>query len=292
MSDFTENFTILDREKDISDKRKKLTRRAWFVRVPVALAAVTTMPLLAENMSGGAEANTDLYPEFPSQDPSLVREVVRVSHFDFKRLQELVTASPALAKATWDWGFGDWESALGAASHVGRRDIAELLIEHGARPNLFTSTMLGHLQVVQAYVKAMPDIQQTAGPHGITLLQHARNGGEEAKPVLEYLLTLGDADNGQLSLEISEEQQKFYIGHYTFSERDNDVFEILKNSRGALAIKRGDRSSRTLHRVEEHGFAPIGAPAVRIRFQIRNERAVSLTIHDPEPLVTARRIIQ
>ncbi len=292
MSDFAENFANLDREKDMTDKRQKLTRREWFVKAPVALAAVTTLPLLSQNMSGGSEVNTDLHPEFPSQDSSLVREVVRVSHFDPKRVQELVTASPALAKAAWDWGFGDWESALGAASHMGRRDIAELLIEHGARPNLFTSTMLGHLQVVQAYVKAMPDIQQTAGPHGITLLQHARNGGEEAKPVLEYLLTVGDADNGQMSLDISEEQKKFYIGHYTFSERENDAFEVLRNSRGSLAIKRGDRFSRTLHRVEEHGFAPAGAPAVRVRFQIRNERAVSLTIHDPEPLVTARRIIQ
>ncbi len=292
MSDFIENFVNLDREKNIKDKRHKLTRREWFVKAPAALAAVTTMPLLAQNMAGGSEANTDLYSEFPSQDPSLVREVVRVSHFDLEHVRELVTASPALAKATWDWGFGDWESALGAASHMGRRDIAGLLIEHGARPNLFTSTMLGHLEAVQAYIKAMPNIQQTAGPHGITLLQHARNGGDEAKPVLEYLLTLGDADNGQMSLDVSEEQKKLYIGHYTFGERKNDAFEVLKNSRGALAIKRGDRFSRTLHRVEEHGFAPVGAPAVRVRFQITDGQAGSLTIHDPAPLVTARRIIQ
>jgi len=43
---------------------------------------------------------------------------------------------------------------LGAASHMGRRDIAEILIEHGARSNLFTSTMLGHLEAVRAYIKA------------------------------------------------------------------------------------------------------------------------------------------
>lgn len=182
--------------------------------------------------------------------------------------------------------------ALGAASHVGRRDIAELLIEHGARPNLFTSTMLGHLEAVQAYIKAMPNIQRTAGPHGITLLQHARNGGDAAKPVLEYLLTLGDADNGQMSLDISEGQKKLYIGHYAFSERESDAFEVLQNRHGWLAIKKVGRSTRTLLRVEEHGFAPVGAPAVRVRFQITTGQAGSLTIHDPAPLVTARRIIQ
>lgn len=292
MSNFGENFVNLDREKNITGKRHKLTRREWFVKAPIALAAVTTIPLLAQNMVGGSEANTNLYPEFPSQDPSLVLEVVRVSHFDLERLRELVTASPALAKATWDWGFGDWESALGAASHMGRRDIAELLIGHGARPNLFTSTMLGHLEAVQAYIKAMPNIQQTAGPHGITLLQHARNGGDEAKPVLEYLLTLGDADNGQMSLDISEEQKKLYIGHYAFSENESDAFEVLQDRRGWLAIKKVGRFSRRLHRVEEHGFAPVGAPAVRVRFQITGGQASSLTIHDPAPLVTAYRIIQ
>jgi hypothetical protein len=35
-----------------------------------------------------------------------------------------------LARAAWDWGFGDWETALGAASHMGSRPI---------RPDQFTS---------------------------------------------------------------------------------------------------------------------------------------------------------
>ena len=292
MSDFIDNFVNLDREKYIKDKQHKLTRREWLVKAPAALATVSMMPLIAQTIADGSEVNTDLYPEFPSQDPSLVREIVLVSHFDLERVRELVTRSPALAKAAWDWGYGDWEMPLGAASHMGRRDIAEILIEHGARPNLFTSTMFGHLDAVQAYIEAMPNIQQTAGPHGITLLQHARNGGDEAKPVLEYLLALGDADNGQMSLDITEEQKKLYIGHYAFSEREGDAFEVLQHRRGWLVIKKVGRSSRTLLRVEEHGFAPAGAPAVRVRFQITNGQAASLTIHDPAPLVTARRIIQ
>ncbi|MCZ6774989.1 MAG: hypothetical protein O7D34_00855, partial [Ignavibacteria bacterium] len=106
MSDFIENFVNLDREKNIKDKRHKLTRREWFVKAPFTLAAVTTMPSIAQNIAGGSEANADLYSEFPSQDPSLVLEVVRVSHFDLERVRELVTASPTLAKAAWDWGFG------------------------------------------------------------------------------------------------------------------------------------------------------------------------------------------
>ncbi len=94
------------------------------------------------------EDTAAVHAEFPSQDPALVRETVAAAHTRIERVRELVEASPALAKAAWDWGFGDWESALGAASHMGRVDIAELLIAHGARPNLFTFAMLGQLDVV------------------------------------------------------------------------------------------------------------------------------------------------
>ena len=61
---------------------------------------------------------------FPAHPPELVREMVIVAHFDLQRVRELVEARPALARAAMDWGFGDWEDALGAASHMGNRAIA------------------------------------------------------------------------------------------------------------------------------------------------------------------------
>lgn len=50
---------------------------------------------------------------------------------------------------------------------------AEVLIEHGARPNLFTFAMMGDLRVVRALVDAHPGIRGLHGPHGLTLLHHA-----------------------------------------------------------------------------------------------------------------------
>ena len=117
---------------------------------------------------------------FPTQSPELAREMVGVSHGNVARVKELLKLHPTLSNANWDWGFGDWESALGAASHVGNREIAELLLASGARPTIFSATMLGQLAVVKAFVEASPGIQGTAGPHSITLLAHARNGGEKA----------------------------------------------------------------------------------------------------------------
>ena len=103
-------------------------------------------------------------PEFPAQPLELVREAVTVAHGNVARLRTLVGRQQTLAKATYDWGFGDWESALGGASHVGNREIAEYLIANGAQPTIFSAAMLGQLDVVKAFVAASPGIQQRARP--------------------------------------------------------------------------------------------------------------------------------
>src|SRR5688572_4319271 len=99
------------------------TRRSF---VTTASAACATLPFgvtLAARVEG--DGNPRLPAGFPSHDPASVREIVGKSHRDLEGVKKLVDVRPELAKAVWDWGFGDWESALGAASHVGRRDIAE-----------------------------------------------------------------------------------------------------------------------------------------------------------------------
>ena len=92
-------------------------------------------------------------------------------------MKELVQQQPALAKASWDWGYGDYETALGAASHVGQRAIAELLLENGAPPTLYSATMLGQLDVVKAFIAATPGAQRMRGPHSLSLMVHAKAGG-------------------------------------------------------------------------------------------------------------------
>ena len=156
--------------------QKNLSRRTFVTAVPSICAASLLIPERAksEDQASENQRSPALDPHLLSQDPKRVKETVAVSHGNLLRVRELVEASPALAKATWDWGFGDWETALGAASHTGRREIAELLIAHGARPDIFTFAMFGQLDVVKAYVEANPGIQRTLGPHGITLLSHAR----------------------------------------------------------------------------------------------------------------------
>jgi hypothetical protein len=143
---------------------------------------------------GNPSSDEPMMDLFPTQPPELAREMVTVSHFDLKRVQVLVEARPSLARACWDWGFGDWETSLGAASHMGNRAIAEYLISKGAHPSLFSAAMLGHLEVVKAFVAAQAGIQRIRGPHSISLLAHARMGGEAAHSTFDFLQSLGDAD--------------------------------------------------------------------------------------------------
>ena len=157
-------------------------------------AAAAAAPAALALGRGEAAAAEPMAAMFPSQPAELVQEMVVVAHGNVARVRELVLRQNTLAKAAWDWGFGDWETALGAASHVGNREIADLLLAHGAHPTMFSAAMLGQLDVVKAFIAAAPGVERTRGPHSISLLKHAVAGGSPAQPVVEYPKTLEGAD--------------------------------------------------------------------------------------------------
>jgi len=215
--------------------------------------------------------------------------MVTVAHGNVKRVKELVDRQQTLAKATWDWGFGDWESALGAASHVGSREIAEYLIANGARPSIFSAAMLGQLDVVKAFIDASPGVQRIHGPHGITLLAHANAGREQAKPVLEYLKKVGDADPRIESPALSDEEANALVGSYSYGSEPSAVITI-DATKGQLGFLRTNAMKRGLNQRAPREFSPAGAANVRIKFVVENGKATALTVHDPDIVLTAKRI--
>ena len=126
----------------------------------------------------------------PALGSGLVRDFVANAHGDLEAVRTALTGEPTLANAAWDWGSGDWETGLGAAAHMGRRDIAELLLAHGARIDLFAAAMLGEVEIVRAILGAHPEMRDARGPHTIPLRAHAEAGGEPAAAVLELLDSL------------------------------------------------------------------------------------------------------
>jgi len=229
-------------------------------------------------------------PSFPRQDPGLVTEMVRVAHSDLERVKQLVESKPALARAAVDWGFGDWEDALGAASHTGRYEIAQVLIAHGARPTLFSAAMMGQLDVVKGFVTSAPGCQSTLGPHDITLLAHARAGGDRARSVLEYLQEVGGADpKPSPRIALAESDRQKYVGSYSFGPSSDDVLVIANEKNGLSITRPGLPFPRGLAAVAPDEFAPGGAAAVRVQFKLLGDGSGELRVLDPDVLVTAIR---
>ena len=284
---------------DNSNQRRRFIKSSAFGLIGITAFGNSSAQAVINKIEMGNNAEP-LFYRYPSMNDNMVSSIVGASHGNFDKVKELVNSRPELAGASWDWGFGDWETALGAASHVGRRDIAEYLISNGARPDIFTYTMLGMLNSVKEIIETVPGIQTHGGPHGITLLQHAKNRLEDknisstdaanVNKVISYLESLGNADSKPKSLDVTEEEKKKYLGEYRFGNGDGEIFVVDTHRLGFLQIGRKGLFGRKLNKVDENAFSPAGAPSVKIIFKITGDKAVSLSVHEPEPLVTAVRV--
>lgn len=233
------------------------------------------------------------YPAIPLD---IASEVVGVSHFNLERLKELVEPRPELAKATWDWGFGDWEQAIGAASHAGRKDIAEYLISKGAIPTIFTYAMLGAYETVKGMIDFYPGIQKNSGPHGISLLQHAKTGLEveganksKAERLITYLLELGNADGDQF-LNMEEREKQKYLGDYKYGEGKDDGFTIKLNMRKLLSLGKIGKFGGALYKIRENEFTYNGAPSVMVSFQLDGNKVTAVIVNEPGLKITALKV--
>lgn len=235
---------------------------------------------------------------FPAHPPELVREMVTVAHFDLERVKKLLEARPSLARAAWDWGFGDWETALGAASHMGNRPIAECLISRGAPPTLFSAATLGQLETVKAFLTAEPGVQRVRGPHSISLLAHARMGGEAARPVFDFLKSLPDADT-EPPVPLAAEETAALVGTYVFGvgvTQQVDLTADLKmyaNNKmythpPQLNWTRKGTMTRPLFHLGNRRFYPAGAPLVGILFAEAAD-GMLMNISDGELTLSALR---
>lgn len=235
---------------------------------------------------------------FPAHPPELVREMVTVAHFDLERVKKLLEARPSLARAAWDWGFGDWETALGAASHMGNRPIAEYLISRGAPPTLFSAAMLGQLETVKAFLTAEPGVQRVRGPHSISLLAHARMGGEAARPVFDFLKSLPDADT-EPPVPLAAEETAALVGTYVFGVGVTEQVDLTADLKmyannkmythpPQLNWTRKGTMTRPLFHLGNRRFYPAGAPLVGILFAEAAE-GMLMNISDGELALSALR---
>jgi len=135
----------------------------------------------------------------PQLDKDLVMTFVGDVHSKIDKVKALLEEHPTLINAAHDWKYGDFETALGAASHVGYKELAQYLIDNGAQANIFTAALFGKMDIVKPMIEAFPATLHAKGPHGFTLLHHAQKGGSESEALVEYLKSLG-ATEAKISL--------------------------------------------------------------------------------------------
>ena len=168
-----------------------MTSRRRFLESGALIAAgavlIGEVPLVGQTQD--AQQLSKIPDRGPRLDDELVREFVKFGHGNMEKTRELLEQQPALINATWDWGGGDWETALGGASHVGSRDVALFLLSKGARMDVFCAAMLGKIEIVKGFLADDPKVIDLKGPHGIPLLRHAQAGKQDA--VVELLIAKG-----------------------------------------------------------------------------------------------------
>lgn len=117
--------------------------------------------------------------------PETVKEFVIAAHGDFPKTQQLLAQYPALIKANAPWQ----ETGIQAAAHTAQREIAHLLLDHGATLDICTAALLGMQAQVASLIEADPSLKDAKGAHGLPLLFYPAIGGEKA--IAEFLLSNG-----------------------------------------------------------------------------------------------------
>ena len=286
------------------EKQNKLSRRgaiksSLFGLITVSIPSIVYSKEIID-IKPAINSDGDLPNRYPSIDDEIVLEMVSVSHFNIERVKELVINRPELSRATWDWAFGDWETALGAASHTGRRDIAEFLMSKGARPDIFTFAMIGNYTAVEAMIKGTPGIESIAGPHGINLLQHAKAGlrseglsktqKNESDKLIGYLEKLGTANPTTVNLEMTPGEKEKYVGDYMYGDAPNAGLTVKLSKNKTLKLGRLNHAGGILYNKAPNVFTYRGTTSVEIIFSVKNDKVDSLTVVEPDLILKAKKV--
>ena len=126
----------------------------------------------------------------PQINRLLVQDFVIYAHSELEHGEDAARQGARAAQCHDGLGGGDWETGLGGASHMGRRDIVEFLLDRGARIDIFCAAMMGRLDAVKSFLTLEPKLIDAKGPHGFTLHFHAQVGGKDSENVLDYLQSI------------------------------------------------------------------------------------------------------
>ena len=100
----------------------------------------------------------------PSQE--VIDQFVGNAHGNFTVVKELLEKYPSMVNANATW----METAIEAATQTGQVEIVNYLLDHTAKNDICTASMLGDLDRVQDFLEEDHDLIHAHGAHGIPLL--------------------------------------------------------------------------------------------------------------------------
>ena len=115
-----------------------------------------------------------------------INPFVTLAHFNFEKVKELLSATPALldTRASWD------ETAIEAASHTGQLQMAQWLSERGSAVSTCTAVLLGNEALVKQAIASDRLVVNERGAHDIAILAYTAYAKEQAD-IAEVLLKAG-----------------------------------------------------------------------------------------------------
>ena len=143
-------------------------------------------------------------------------------------------------------------------------------------------------------IESIPGIESTGGPHGISLLRHAKAGlrdnyglelsqeqVDESSTLISFLEKLGTADNQVENIEIADDEKTRYLGDYMYGEGPNDGLSIRTNMWNMLALGKLGKTGGSLYQKSTNTFSYNGTTSVEVSFLFEREKVVALTVTEP-----------
>ena len=120
-------------------------------------------------------------------------------------------------------------------------------------------------------------------------MSHAKAGGPDAAAVVQHLASLGNADTPTATQPLAAADRDALAGKYVYGPGPRDYFTVdVQQDR--LGIDRpGSPARRFLMHTGNLIFFPSGVPTAKIAFAREGSRVTTLTIADPNLLVSAKR---
>lgn len=161
-------------------------------------------------------------------------------HSDLESVKTKVTEKPEIVNV---YNPQAHETALGAAGHIGRRDIAEFLLDNGAVLELAAAAMLGMRDEVTEWLSQDATLAASGGAHNIPVAFHAAMSGDTE--IMQLLW-----DHG------AEEQVKNSL-HGTIMQKEQIKMARWLLEHDANLDVKNFRDSRPIDVAQEKGYSEI-----------------------------------